>query len=207
MITLYLFSGLLAAVIGALPLGASNIAVMNTTIKQNSKQALKIIVTAALAEVILSYYALHCNAIVRHFFNENQWLQMMVVAILFIVGVLLYFKKEKERQQKKRRFVPSKYATGLLIGLLNPPVLIYWILAFGIMNSRDLMISIQSSLSILFLFFVGVYFGKFLVLFLYGRFSNIMKSRVGNSTGIVNRITGILLVIIALAQSIKLILV
>ena len=42
MILIYFFVGILAALLGALPLGASNIAVINTTIKQNAKQAFKI---------------------------------------------------------------------------------------------------------------------------------------------------------------------
>jgi len=61
MILIYLFVGLLASILSALPLGASNIAVINTTLKQNTKQAFKIAITAGIAEVILSYYALHSN--------------------------------------------------------------------------------------------------------------------------------------------------
>ena len=55
MIVIYFLIGILASIIGALPLGASNIAVINTTIKQNAKQAFKIAITAGIAEVVLSY--------------------------------------------------------------------------------------------------------------------------------------------------------
>lgn len=76
MIILYFIIGILACIVGALPLGASNIAVINTTITQNAKQAFKIAIAAGIAEVVLSYYALHCNMIVRDFFERNLWIQV-----------------------------------------------------------------------------------------------------------------------------------
>ncbi len=67
MILVYFLIGISASILSALPLGASNIAVINTTLKQNAKQAFKIAITAGIAEVILSYYALHCNMVVKDF--------------------------------------------------------------------------------------------------------------------------------------------
>ncbi|WP_298760906.1 LysE family transporter [uncultured Psychroserpens sp.] len=204
MIFIYFIIGILASVIGALPLGASNIAVINTTIKQNAKQAFKIAIAAGIAEVILSYYALHCNMVVRDFFDQNMWIQIVIVVILMAVGSFLIFKKNKERASKKKRLTSSKYATGFLLGILNPPVLIYWIVAFGIINNNDLMLSLGSPLFVLFLFFAGVYIGKLLTLYLYSKFSIAIKNKVQNITLVINKVTGILLIVIGIAQAIKL---
>ncbi|MEH6537949.1 MAG: LysE family transporter [Psychroserpens sp.] len=204
MILLYLIIGILASIIGALPLGASNIAVINTTIKQNAKQAFKIAITAGFAEVILSYYALHCNIIVRDFFDRNMWIQILIVVILMGVGSFLIFKKHKEKLPKKKKLKSSKYATGFLLGILNPPVLIYWIVAFGIINNNNLMLSFSSPLLVLFLFFAGVYLGKLLTLYLYSKFSITIKNKVQNITSVINKVTGILLLVIGIAQAIKL---
>ena len=57
------------------------------------------------------------------------------------------------------------------------------------------------------LFFTGVYLGKFAVLYLYGKFSTLLKNKVANITSAVDKVTGVLLVIIAVAQMIKLIVV
>ncbi|WP_298895949.1 LysE family transporter [uncultured Psychroserpens sp.] len=204
MIFIYFIIGILASVIGALPLGASNIAVINTTIKQNAKQAFKIAIAAGIAEVILSYYALHCNMVVRDFFDQNMWIQIVIVVILMAVGSFLIFKKNKEKASKKKRLTSSKYATGFLLGILNPPVLIYWIVAFGIINNNDLMLSLGSPLFVLFLFFAGVYLGKLLTLYLYSKFSIAIKNKVQNITLVINKVTGILLIVIGIAQAIKL---
>lgn len=202
MVILYFLIGVFASFIGALPLGASNIAVINTTIKQNAKQAFKIAIAAGVAEVLLSYYALHCNMIVRDFFNRNMWIQFVIVIILMFVGSFLLFKKEKV--PKKSKFISSKYATGFLLGILNPPVLIYWIVAFGIINNNNLMLSLSSPLLLLSLFFTGVYLGKTLTLYLYSKFSIKLKSKVQNIGLIINKVTGILLIVIGIAQAIKL---
>ncbi|WP_204346899.1 LysE family transporter [Psychroserpens algicola] len=202
MILLYVFIGLLASSIGALPLGASNIAVINTTIKQNAKQALKIAIAAGIAEVLLSYYALHCNIVIRDFFDRNMWIQILVVVVLMTIGSYLIFKKTTEKMQKKNAIISSKYVIGFLLGLLNPPVLIYWIVAFGIINNYDLMLSIGSPLPVLFLFFSGVYIGKLITLYTYSKFSIALKNKVHNITFVMNKITGVLLIIIGITQAI-----
>ncbi|MDO5979488.1 LysE family transporter [Flavivirga spongiicola] len=204
MVLVYLLIGILAAILGALPLGASNIAVINTTLKQNAKKAFKIAIAAGVAEVMLSYYALHCNVLVKDFFNNNLWVQIMVAFLLLIAGTYLIFKKQSEKKPKKRNITQSKYATGFFLGILNPPVLIYWVIAFGIINNNDIMLSLQSSLSVLFLFFGGVYIGKLLTLYSYSRFSLLIKSKVQNISLIINKVTGVLLIVIAFAQVVKL---
>jgi len=204
MIVIYFITGVLASIIGALPLGASNIAVINTTIKQNAKQAFKIAIAAGIAEVVLSYYALHCNMVVRDFFDRNMWIQILIVVILMAVGSFLVFKKNKKKAPKKNKLTSSKYATGFLLGILNPPVLIYWIVAFGIINNNNLMLSLGSPLLVLFLFFAGVYLGKLLTLYIYSKFSIVIKNKVQNITLVINKVTGILLIIIGIAQAIKL---
>ncbi len=204
MIVIYLIIGVFAAVLSALPLGASNIAVINTTLKENARQAFKIAVTAGVAEVLLSYYALDCNAVIKDFFNKNMWVQGSVMCILFIAGLYLILKKKSEGRPKKLKLMHSKYTTGFLLGIINPPVLIYWVIAFGVLNSNDFMLSLQSSFSVLFLFFLGVYVGKLLTLFGYSKISTAIKSRAQHITKTVNKITGVLLIIIGFVQAAQL---
>ncbi len=203
MILVYLFIGIIASVIGALPLGASNIAVINTTLKQDAKQAFKIVLAAGIAEVILSFYALHCNTVVRNFIDMNMWIQIAIVLILLTVGAFLLFKKAS-KTEKKKSITNSKYATGFLLGLLNPPVLIYWIVVIGFINSYNYALSIQSSVFILLLFFSGIYLGKISTLYAYSKFSLFIKEKSQNISSRVNKITGVLLIVIAVFQAVKL---
>ena len=206
MIALFLLAGLFATVIGALPLGASNIAVINTTLKENIPQALKIATTAALAEVLLSFYALYYNMAVKEFLETNQWLQIVIAALLLIIGVLLFFKSKRKKDFKdtNSRFKNSKYLTGFVLGLFNPPVLVYWIVAFGILNSNELMLSINSPIPALLLFFLGVYLGKLGTLYMFSKFSVVIKERFSNVSLVVNKLTGSLLFTVGLFQFAKL---
>lgn len=203
MIIAYFFIGIFASVLGALPLGASNIAVINTTLKQNAKQAYKIAIAAGIAEVLLSLYALHCNIVAQNFINNNMWLQVTIVFLLLFIGAFLFFKKQTEKQANRKALTKSKYATGFLLGILNPPVLIYWIVAIGFLNKSNFVLSLKSSLLVLFLFFAGIYLGKLITLYLYSKFSLIIKNRVQNINLVVNKITGFLLMVIAVFQVVK----
>jgi threonine/homoserine/homoserine lactone efflux protein len=204
MIGIYLLIGICAAILSALPLGASNIAVINTTLKENAKQAFKIATTAGIAEVLLSYYALNCNQSIKDFFNTNLWVQSTIVLILFSVGGYLFFKKHSQKKPKRSKIAQSKYATGFLLGIVNPPVLVYWVIAFGVINNNNIMLSLQSSFSVLFLFFFGVYVGKLITLYAYSKMSSIIKHKVRNISTIINKVTGVLLMCIGGIQALQL---
>ncbi|WP_282043756.1 LysE family transporter [Winogradskyella flava] len=202
MIIIYLFIGLITSIIGALPLGATNIAVINTTLKHNTRQAFKISFAAGFAEVILSYYALHCNMTVRIFFESNQWIQILIALLLLSAGGFLFFKSTKKKSDRKQ-LKTSKYMTGFLLGLLNPPVLLFWLVIYGVINNYAFSLSIESSFLVLFLFFFGVYLGKLITLHLYSKFSLIIRQKFENINTIINKVTGSLLFVIGLFNVIK----
>ncbi len=202
MILIYLIVGIFTSIVGALPLGATNIAVINTTLKQNAKQAFKIALAAGFAEVLLSYYALHCNMTVKIFFDSNRWIQILIAFSLLGIGSFLFLKSNKKKSEKNR-LKTSKYVMGFLLSLLNPPVLLYWLVIYGVINSYSLNLSIESSLLVLFLFFFGVYLGKLTTLFLYSKFSLIIKQKFENINTILNKVTGSLLFFIGLVNVFK----
>ena len=206
MILLFAILGISTSIIGALPLGASNIAVINTTIKGNLKQAVKISVTASMAEVLLSLYALNYNMMVKDFFSSNQWLQVVLAIALLGIGGLLFFKKSKSNSKlrSKPSFLKSKYITGFLLGLLNPPVLVYWLLVYGIINNNVAMLTIASPTAQLLAFFTGVYLGKMLTLYIYGTFSVYLMQKFSDINQIINRVTGSLLFSVGVLQFAKL---
>jgi len=203
MILIYFIIGLFASILGALPLGASNIAVINTTIKQNTFQAFKIIFSAGIAEILLSLYALHCATVVQSFVNNHIWIQFAIATIFLGVGSYLLLKKQALKRNKLARRKLSKYVLGFILGILNPPVLIYWIVAIGFINNHDFMLSLQSSYAILFLFFLGIYLGKIATLYTYSRFSHFIKNKNENITLVINKVTGVLLIFIGLSQVAK----
>jgi threonine/homoserine/homoserine lactone efflux protein len=210
---LYLLIGLLTAIIGALPLGTTNVAVINTTIKENIQNALKIIYTAALAEVILVIIAINFNMQIENFINMNVWLQYAIVVLLLGIGIVLVIgRKECVKDEndeciiiKKRSIHISKQLLGFILGLVNPTVLVYWILVISFLNTKMIHLTIHTEYIFVSLFSIGVFLGKILTLYGYGKFSHVLKFKMKNKTTSVNRIIGGLLVCVSLFQFTKLV--
>ena len=204
----YFFLGLLVAIIGALPLGTTNVAVINTTIKENIQSALKIIYTAALAEIILVLIAIRFNLQIENFVAMNLHLQYTIALLLLAVGIVLILRKKKcmkdEKEEciliKKRKFQVDKQILGFLLGLVNPTVLIYWILVISFLSKKRLYLSLNKEYLLLILFLLGAFIGKALTLYGYGKFSNVLKARLKNKTTRINTIIGTLLICISIFQ-------
>lgn len=198
---LYFFIGCLAAIVGALPLGASNIAVIDTTLREDAKQSLKIAMTAGISEVVLAILALHFNMMAQKIVEANPLIEIIIIGILVVGTIYFFFKKSKERKKTPNE---SKYLTGFLTGILNPPVIIYWLIALNFINDHDFMLTLQSSLIVQVLFFCGVYFGKVGTLWAYGKFSSLIKNNVDDVKAKVNKATAIVLLGIGIFQTVKL---
>ncbi|MBQ4803185.1 LysE family transporter [Aquimarina sp. MMG015] len=206
MITFYLFLGILTSIAGALPLGAVNIAVINTTIKEDTKKAFRIALAAGVGEVLLALFALHCSMELTDFFENNRWIQIVIISIFLIIGV--YFlartnKTETVKEIKKNKFGKSKFLTGFSLAFLNPPVIIYWIVAISLTNKHLFELTLYTPLIALFLFFSGIYLGKIGTLYLYSKWGNKMASKSNNSKTKLFKIIGIALIVISVVQGLK----
>lgn len=212
-VVIYFFIGFTAAVLGALPLGTTNVAVINTTIKEDVQSALKIIYTAAGAELILVVFAILFNNQIEVFINMNIWLQYAIVVILLVVGMVLLSGRtdcvKDENDEciiiKKRNRSISKQTLGFFLGLVNPTVLIYWIFIMSYLNKNIIDLNMGVAYLLIGSFLIGAYLGKLMVLYGYGKFSDVMKVKMKQPTTRVNRVIGALLLCVSIFQMTKLI--
>ena len=208
---IYLFLGVITAVVGALPLGTTNVAVINATIQESLQSALKIVYTAALAEIVLVFIAICFNMQIENFIAMNIWLQYTIGFLLLGVGTILFLgRKEcvKDENEEciiiKKRYNISKQMLGFILGFINPTVLIYWILIISFLNKKMLYLNIDVAYSLLIIFLIGVVSGKVITLYGYGKFSHLLKIRMKNITTRINRIIGVLLICVSIFQFTKL---
>lgn len=208
----YFFIGFFVTIVGALPLGTVNVAVINTTIKETVQSAIRIIVTAALAEVILVLLALNFNRTIQNFITMNIWLQYTLVVLFITIGIILVLGRKaciKDKNGeciliKKRKIPISKAALGFLLGLFNPTVLIYWIIALSLLFNNGISLMPNTALVLILIFVVGVYLGKAITLYAYARFSNVLKVKITSVTTKINGIIGVLLLFAGIIQFVKL---
>lgn len=202
-LTIFLF-GLFSTIIGALPPGASNLAVIKTTVKENIQQSLKISYGAGIGEVLLAFIAFSSGMVVQEFFEMHIWLQFLIAGILGIAGI--YFIKTKQTEKKNKKKYSSKYMTGFTLSIINPPVLIYWVLIFSVLRSSFSLELENYSLGFL-LFFLGVFLGKVATLYGYGKLGvRIQKKKSSENSGALNRMIGVVLMSLSLLQTMKLLL-
>ena len=200
----YLFLGFVTAVLGALPLGTTNVAVINTTIKENIHNALKIMYPAAIAEVILVLLAMYYNTKIIGFIDGNIWVQYSIAVVLLLAGAILFFRRKDAVINNNKPEIP-KQLLGFILGMVNPAVLIYWILAISYLNKKIIHLDLSIEYTLLILFLVGVFFGKVVTLYGFGKFSHLLKLKMNYVSAKVNQIIGVLLAVVSIIQFVKLI--
>ncbi|WP_340200293.1 LysE family transporter [Ascidiimonas sp. W6] len=200
----YFIIGFVVTFIGALPLGTVNLSVINTTIKQNTNKAMRIAYGAGVAEIILAVITLNFGMMVVKFIENHIWIQFLVGFALLAVGCLLLLKKQSTVSNTTVGNENGRYLNGFLLGLLNPPVLVYWVFITGFLSQYDIHLAMINSLVLLALFLIGVYLGKVGSLFFYSSISMLIKTRLSVATKYVNKFIGIVLVVISLIQFFKL---
>ncbi|MBX2829438.1 MAG: LysE family translocator [Flavobacteriaceae bacterium] len=206
MILGFFLLGAVLSILGAIPLGASNLAVVSTTSKHSLSHGMKIAYGAGIGEVVLAFVALNYSMVFSDFFEMNPWIQVLFISVLFIVGLYFLTPKKirisvKGAPTKGLRY--SKFMIGFFLSFINPPVLLYWILAISIAKNHLLEISEMSPMNMLLLFFTGVFLGKVVTLFFYGKLSDRIKQKKKGEKSKLYRVIGVSLIAISLAQMVR----
>lgn len=90
--------------------------------------------------------------------------------------------------------------------MINPPVLAFWLIAFAQLTSNA-GITVQMQLaSVTILFFIGIFWGKATVLWLYQQLSKNIDQKAQNLTTIVNKSIAVLVFSIGCIQLARLLL-
>jgi threonine/homoserine/homoserine lactone efflux protein len=191
--------GFIATIAGAIPPGASNLAVIKTTVQENMRESLKISYGAGIGEVFLALTALSFGMIVQDFILMNNWIQILVLMLLGCIGI--YLIKNKKSAEKSSRRLGSKYVTGFFLSVINPPVLVYWVLVFSFLRTTFAFEMDPSATALLVL---GIFLGKVVTLYGYSKLgSHLMKKKSGLASRI-NPLIGSVLVGLSLLQGFKL---
>ncbi len=206
MILLYIFTGIILSIIGAAPLGASNIAVITTTAKESFLKGMQIAHGAGLGEVVLAFIALSYSKMISDFFEMNSWIQITFIGLFFVIGLFFLLSKKlsfriNRTNISKRKY--SKFLKGFLLALLNPSVLIFWIIAISLTQKYLLSLSNMSPLLLLLLFFSGVYIGKFVTLYFYGKLSYRSAQKESHKKHKLYKVIGIALILLSTLQGIR----
>jgi len=105
----------------------------------------------------------------------------------------------------KRKLKIPKPLLGFILGMVNPAVLMYWLVAITFLNKKIMHLDLYINDTLLLLFLIGVFFGKVVTLYGFGKFSHQLSLKTHHISTKVNQIIGVLLAIVSIVQFIKIV--
>ncbi len=190
--------GFAVSMLGALPFGLVNLTVVDAVHKQGPKVAFNISHGAAAVEVLFGLIAIYTGSIIQQYINDNAFINFISIAILGIAG--LYFLIKKSNKDQPVNSGSFGFLKGMLLNIISIQVLLFWLVAVAVLSSKHLL---TYDLATIITFALGIWIGKMTVLWLYIAISNKMFSKSGTLSRNMNKIIGIVLMIVAFIQILK----
>ena len=196
----YFLIALVATFIGAIPFGAINLSVVNTTIKKSFAQGVHFSFATSLVEIAQAGIAIFFGLSIQRILNENSWIQIVVFSIFIALGVYNLVRKTHPKLGEKTKLKVPEFVKGFVISVANPQAVPFWLITLTLINQYFKLDYTGSNLTI---FLIGVFVGKLLALLLFGVLSNFLKEKLQKSCTLINRSLGSVLLLIGLFQASK----
>ncbi|MBX9850683.1 MAG: LysE family transporter [Cytophagaceae bacterium] len=189
--------GFIVSFLGSIPIGTVNLAVIQTTININLRAGIFFALGATLIELMYSIIAIKFIAALLDNVQIGITIQMISVPVFIILGIFYFRKREqaKMEQQKGRK----SFYNGLVIGLINPLQIPFWIAYGSFLLSKKWIINDDFLINI---FIVGICFGTLMVLCLIAVISKKIVDRIELQTRLVNKTIGLVLIGLAIYQTV-----
>jgi threonine/homoserine/homoserine lactone efflux protein len=191
---------LVACFVGAIPFGAINLSVINITIKKSDKKGMQFALGSSLVEILEAFLAIVFGLAIERFLREHTMVQVMIVIGFIGVGSYFFFRESHPKIEKKSKYKTSEFWQGVLVALLNPQAVPFWLFALAFAAPYQWLDFVGANL---YVFLLGVFLGKLLALFLFVRSSSYVKKHLEESSHWVDRSLGIIFIIIGLIQTAK----
>lgn len=192
--------GFVVSFLGSLPIGTVNLAVIQTTVNSNFKTGFYFSLGATIIELIYSAIAIKFIAFLLN--NESVEIIIQIISVpVFIILAILYLRKEEVDPVAAAEVKRSKsFYNGLFIGLVNPLQIPFWIAYGSYLLSNNW---IQNDEELINVFIGGISLGTLVVLTLIAFLSKKIVSHLQLKTKMVNKIIGVVLIVLAVYQVIK----
>jgi threonine/homoserine/homoserine lactone efflux protein len=195
------FLTLVISMIGSAQIGPISILVIFTTIKYNLKAGLKVAVIGVIPEYLYSLVAFFGYAYLAQKPEILHNVELAVIPLFMIFGILNLLKKEKENSDQNNS-ISENVNLAFRYGIFNPFLISFWILSLLIIGK---FVSIKTPTQI-FAFWLGTGTGGFLTKTCFALLALTFRNKVFQffSRFSLNKILGVLFILLAIVQAIKL---
>ncbi|MBT8146610.1 MAG: LysE family transporter [Gammaproteobacteria bacterium] len=186
-----------------LPFGPINLTVAKTTVEKSRLRGFEVAVAAALVETFQVLLAVWFGLVISRFLEDNVIFRIIVATVFLGLGFFIFRRRPTRSLNADDHYFGSEIKTGLLVAAINPQAIPFWIIALAAINDNT-ELAFQGLELVLFL--LGVFSGKVLALTGFIAVSNYLKTHLDESSRLVNRALGIVLMLIGLVQWIRILL-
>jgi len=189
---------------GSLQLGPSNLTVIQSVLRRNLHAGLWAALGGSLPEIIYATAAVRAGIWLRT--HQKIWtiLEWSAVPFLIVIGIVIFFTPNKSIELENTDQPTHSFLKGLILGLLNPQLLPYWLVILVQYESyKPLRVETTSEQAA---FVTGTAFGALILLVGVAYFTLRFKERIIQrmQRWNINRVLGILFLLLATGQFIKL---
>jgi threonine/homoserine/homoserine lactone efflux protein len=180
---------------GSIPPGTINLTVVQFGIQQRFVIALRFALAASAIEYPYAWIAVKFERLITASPFITQNIQLLAAIVLIILGLMNVWPHKKSTRQYFERYSKSGYRKGLLLGILNPLAIPYWIGMTAYLRGQG-WIELTSHTK-LHAYLFGVFLGAFVLLVLLAYLSKKVMAEMGAHPWI-NKIPGFLLITLGL---------
>ncbi|HWZ22836.1 MAG TPA: LysE family transporter [Cytophagaceae bacterium] len=185
---------------GSMPPATGNLLTIQLSITRGLKAALIFALGEVIIEFIYGYVAWLISDFITEKTNYDFHLKVIAIPIFLIMALYFFISKkpiEKETEIKQNR----NFIYGLLIGVLNPLAIPFWVVNISYFFSNDW---IKKDSSDFWFFIAGIPVGSFLLLFVYALLGKKIYSILKFRIELLNRVIAIIFILLAVLQTILL---
>ena len=194
---LYLFVGFLACLLGTIPFGPINLAVVKTTVDYDRRSGIEIAFAASIIEMLQALIAICFGMLISSFLDSNVLVKFFLAFIFIALAIFIFTRKPEPTLEKRKSRPVSFFRNGLIISGLNPQAVPFWIFALATISQYFEFQYIGLTLAG---FLLGVFIGKLVALYGFVVASTYLKAHLQESSTLVNRLLAAILLFIGLSQ-------
>ena len=194
---IYLFVGFIGCLLGTIPFGPINLLVAKTTLDYDRRSGIEVAFAASIIESLQALIAICFGVLISSFLDENVFVKFFLAFIFMALAIFIFTRKPESTLGKRKSRPVSFFRNGLIISGLNPQAIPFWVFSLAIISQY---FEFQYMGLTLAGFLLGVFIGKLVALYGFVVASTYLKTRLQESSTLVNRLLAVILLFIGLNQ-------
>lgn len=194
---LYFLVATITCFIGTLPFGPINLTVVKTTVDYDRRRGSQVALAASLVEILEALVAIVFGLVISTFLQTNVIFSGVIALAFIALAVFIFTRKSRPVLQDQGVGSRSSFGQGLLIAVLNPQAIPFWIFALAAISQYFVFEYVGIYLLS---FLAGVFVGKLLALTGFVIISEYLRTHLQTSAQLINRLLAAVLLIIGIGQ-------